>query len=109
MTFFELLVIGFGGFLGAVTRYLISKQMRAGTLVVNLAGSFLIGCIFGCDLSRMWTLFFAAGFAGALTTFSTLNKELIELWQGGNKRKAIVYVVSTYFGGLLFAWIGYFI
>lgn len=109
MTLLHLVAIGVGGFLGAITRYFISKRVAAGTLVVNLTGSFLIGCVFGWELPRIWTLFFAAGLAGALTTFSTLNKELIERWQEGNKREAILHVVFTYCGGLLLAWLGYFV
>ena len=99
MTIFELSMIGVGGFLGAVIRYSIStyfnrpKQIPMGTLIVNLAGALLIGCVFGLELSRIWTFFLASGLAGALTTFSTLNKEIIELWEGKKKKEAVLYVV----------------
>ena len=89
MNFLDMLMVGLGGFLGAVTRYFIATKMNEsgrfpfGTLLVNLAGSLLIGIVFGLELSRIWTLFLASGLAGALTTFSTLNKEIIELWRSG--------------------------
>ena len=115
MTYLEILVVAVGGFLGAVTRYLLSMRMNdseripVGTLVVNLVGSFLIGCVFGLELSRLWTFFLASGLAGALTTFSTLNKELIGLWRIHKRRAAIVYIVVSYCGGILLAVIGYYV
>ena len=92
MTSIDFLMIGIGGFFGAIIRYFISTIMNRpgeiprGTLVVNLAGALLIGFIFGMEIPRMWTLLFASGLAGALTTFSTMNKELIELWRNGEKK-----------------------
>ena len=115
MNYLEMIMIGIGGFSGAIIRYIVSKYLNhgnripMGTLIVNLAGSFLIGCIFGLELSRLWTLFFAAGLAGALTTFSTFTKELIEQWQRGEKREAAQYLLITYIAGLLFTVIGYLI
>ncbi|MCZ2260727.1 fluoride efflux transporter CrcB [Sporosarcina sp. G11-34] len=115
MTFLELSMVGLGGFLGAVVRYFVSMRMNrsgripVGTLTVNLVGAFLIGCVFGLDLSMMWTFFLASGLAGALTTFSTLNKELIELWRNGHKKKALVYVLVTYCGGIILALFGYYL
>ena len=113
MTFLELGMIGIGGFMGAVIRYLISRKMNSaehmpiGTLIVNLMGALLVGMVFGLELSRMWTLLLASGFAGALTTFSTLNKELIELWLIGKKKKMLLYIFVTYCGGIGVTLIGY--
>ena len=98
MTSIDFLMIGIGGFFGAIIRYFISTSMNRpgeiprGTLVVNLAGALLIGCIFGMEIPRMWTLLVASGLAGALTTFSTMNKELIELWKSG--KKSMLYCIS---------------
>lgn len=113
MTIFEVIVIAAGGFIGAILRYLISRKMNRkdgfpiGTLVVNLVGSLLIGFIFGLDLSRISTIFLVSGFAGALTTFSTLNKELVLLWKGSKKRKFFYYLMLTYVVGILFGYFGY--
>ena len=93
MSLLDMLMVGLGGFIGAVTRYFIATKMNesgrfpSGTLLVNLAGSLLIGIVFGSELSRIWTLFLASGLAGALTTFSTLNKEIIELWRSDKNTK----------------------
>ena len=53
MTLIDFLMIGIGGFFGAIIRYLISTYLNCpgeiprGTLVVNLAGALLIGFVFG--------------------------------------------------------------
>ena len=115
MTLLEVVLVGVGGFLGAVMRHFISGKMNGatgipvGTLVVNLVGSLLIGIVFGMDLTRMWALFFASGLAGALTTFSTWNKEIIDLWRAGNRKESSLYAIITVSGGIVFACIGYFL
>ncbi len=113
MTFLDIVMVGIGGFFGAVIRYGMAKKMNysagipRGTLAVNWIGALLIGLVFGLELSKGWTLLLASGLAGALTTFSTLNKELIELWRNGEKENAVCYLVSTYGGGLLLVALGY--
>ena len=108
-------MIGIGGFIGAISRYWISVNMNhsgklpAGTLAVNLVGALLIGIVFGLEISRVWTWLLASGLAGALTTFSTMNKELIELWKSGEKRRALLYFLLTYGGGITLTAIGYYI
>lgn len=117
MTTLELVLIGCGGFLGAVVRYFVSRKMNGvrripyGTLTVNFAGSLLIGIVFGMDLPKVWSLFLASGFAGALTTFSTLQKETILLWHGteNNKKAALIYMIFTYGGGIMLALTGYLV
>ncbi len=115
MTFIDFLMIGIGGFFGAIIRNLISTYLNCpgeipkGTLVVNLAGALLIGVVFGLEIPHMWTLLLASGLAGALTTFSTMNKELIELWRNDKKKPATLYFLLTYGGGITLATIGYYI
>ena len=113
MTFIELLMIGIGGFFGAAARYSISVKLNkqdgfpAGTLLVNLAGSLLIGIIFGLELPLWATLLFASGFAGALTTFSTMNKEFLNMWKIERKRNAVLYLLIIYISGISLAFLGY--
>lgn len=115
MTSIDFLMIGIGGFFGAVIRFYISTFMNRpgkiprGTLAVNLVGALLIGLVFGMEIPRIWTLLLASGLAGALTTFSTMNKELIELWRSDEKRHASLYFLLTYGGGIILAAIGYYI
>ena len=87
----HILYIGVGGFLGAVSRYLISRFMNnlistfpMGTLVVNVAGSFVLGFIvyslaFGKSIPVNLRDMITIGFIGALTTMSTLSYESFRL------------------------------
>lgn len=115
MTMLEIYLIGIGGFIGAILRYLLSSKLNGrfhfpvGTLFVNLVGSLLIGILIGLALPKVWTVFLVSGFIGALTTFSTLQKEVIEVWCEGNKQMVIWYGLLTYGGGILLAFIGYFL
>lgn len=115
MSFFEIVVVGLGGFLGALLRYFVSQRLNAskqwpvGTFLVNSCGSFLIGFIFGMDFERLWLLFFVSGVLGALTTFSTLIKECIELWQLKKWKTAVVYMAVTVIICIAAAMLGYFI
>lgn len=115
MTIEDILIVGIGGFLGAVLRFLLSEKLKGdtglplGTLFVNLTGSFFIGVLFGMQLPKIFTLFLISGFAGAFTTFSTLQKEVIEQWRMDKKKVAVIYVFITYIGGIALAGIGYFI
>lgn len=113
MTIAEVMMIGLGGFFGAILRFLVSRKLNIekrfplGTLIVNLVGSFLIGLIFGLALPKLWTLFLVSGFLGALTTFSTLQREVIGGWHSGKWKDAIFYMSLTYGGGILLALFGY--
>ena len=79
-----ILYVGIGGFLGAISRFLIAGFVQkiagilfpAGTLTVNVLGSFLIGflvMIFENIIAPQWKALFITGFLGALTTFSTFS------------------------------------
>lgn len=88
----EYLVVGFGGFLGANARYLVAnwigqrygERFPYGTLVINVSGSFVIGVFLVLITERYglhpyWRLWFAVGFLGAYTTFSTFSYESLAL------------------------------
>lgn len=91
----NLLVIGLGGFLGAIFRALFSsfvtkiapQSPTLGTLLVNVLGSFLIGALFAYaqnkGISPLFKSFASTGFLGALTTFSTFSYENFLLLQSG--------------------------
>ena len=91
----EILIIGLGGFTGAVLRYIVCNLVQDriqtstftyGTLAVNLVGCFLIGLLSQLiethDLfSPSTRLFIITGFLGAFTTFSTFGNETVNLFQ----------------------------
>lgn len=115
MTLMDLVMVGIGGFFGAVIRYFISMKLNkqngfpTGTLLVNLTGALLIGFVFGLELPLWTTLLLASGFAGALTTFSTMNKELLIMWENGKKGNAIRYLLFLYVSGIVLAFLGYLV
>lgn len=117
----NLILVGVGGFLGSVFRYLVTillarqftTSFPLGTLTVNIVGCFLIGILFALSekgnlLTPEWRIFLTTGFCGGFTTFSTFSYESIRLLQDGEilylSLNVIVSVVigfaSTYLGML---------
>lgn len=101
-----------GGFFGAAIRYIVSVRLNRsefpyGTLLVNWAGSFLIGAAVSAEIAVHWKLFLTAGLAGALTTYSTLMKEIWLFYADNQKIRAISYTAWTFIIGILLAYAGY--
>lgn len=74
----NIFLIGAGGFLGAVCRFLLCEaiEAQAGVLSVNVLGSFMLGMLMYDTeylgfVSPRRKLMFGTGFMGAFTTFST--------------------------------------
>lgn len=109
-----LMAIAAGGFLGAVTRFAIGNAVKRrfpsnfplGTLSVNVAGAFLLGMILGLGIEGGPYSFFGIGFLGAFTTYSTFMVEAWRLEISGDRRKAVLYLVCSYAGGLSSAFLG---
>ncbi|MBK9731298.1 MAG: fluoride efflux transporter CrcB [Chitinophagaceae bacterium] len=87
-----LIIVGLGGFLGTVARFLSQQLVYKlypvvfpyGTLVVNITGCFLIGIFYalserGNVLSPDWRMFLTTGFCGGFTTFSAFTYESVQL------------------------------
>lgn len=115
----EYLVIGLGGILGANARYLVAGWVTQrfglafpwGTFLINISGSFVLG-FFMAYMLRHPTyhysrLFFAVGFLGAYTTFSTFSLESLQLIQNGRVLLALTYMLGSSVIGLFGAWIGF--
>lgn len=87
----QIIYIGIGGFLGAISRFLLAKFINnyftsfpLGTLIVNVSGSFLLGFIIysvldGRNVSAEIRDFSTIGFLGAYTTMSTFAYESFRL------------------------------
>lgn len=110
----SLFLLGAGGFFGAIARYFLSSygnekfsSIPFGTLLVNLIGSFLLGMVIALELSTGYDTLLAIGFLGAFTTFSTMQIEAVQLFDDKQRLRAIMYLITTFSGGTLFAGLGY--
>lgn len=110
--------VAFGAALGGVSRYYMTAfiQQRAGadfpagTLIVNVTGSFLIGFIMRYALqsdivSPETRVFLTTGFCGGYTTFSTFSYETLLMVGDGEYKRAALYIV----GSVAFALVGTFL
>jgi CrcB protein len=103
-----LLYIGFGGFFGAISRFLIASGVQklfggffpVGTLSVNVLGSFIIGIAvlwFEQVIAPEQRAFFITGFLGALTTFSTFSYETTMLIEQSAYYRAFLNIALNVF------------
>ena len=105
-----LALVGVGGAIGAVLRYLIGEWMPDGfpwgTLTVNLLGSLILGVIVGMSLSAEMGLLLGTGIMGAFTTMSAYSVDLIELFEKSEYGPALSYLLVTVVGCPLLAYAG---
>lgn len=110
----ELLVVGVGGFVGAIARYAISGWVHRyyegpfplGTLTVNVLGCFVIGALMTLVDERQFLtptlrLLLMTGLLGSLTTFSTLGYETVALLRGAELRLAFLSFGANALVGLV--------
>lgn len=107
------LAVGFGGFIGAVLRYLISlipiknpESFPLNTFIINIAGAFTIGCIAFAvskneNIDPKLLLFLKVGLCGGFTTFSTFSLETAQLMKSGSVMTAVIYVIASIVVGVL--------
>src|SRR4051794_14494253 len=107
-------LVAIGGFFGAMSRFGLSNLIKErypstfpfATLTINLLGSFLLGFLFGANVSRSWGLFLGTGFMGAFTTFSTFKLENIQLFVQRKWKVLGLYLAISYTLGIFLAFIG---
>ncbi|MFA6001278.1 MAG: fluoride efflux transporter CrcB [Thermoleophilia bacterium] len=106
------LVIGLGGFAGAVSRYIVGlwigerwgRSFPLGTMAVNISGCFLIGLLMSAFLEKsmvspQWRSFLVVGFLGAYTTFSAFEYETGGLIKDGELLYAALNVILSVAAG----------
>lgn len=110
MKLLPIILVGSGGLIGSVLRYLIaifySKHFSAsfipyGTFAVNILGCLLIGIVYGLSerfhfLTPHWRLFLATGICGGFTTFSAFAYENISMLQQSNYTGFAVYSIGSF-------------
>lgn len=107
------LVVGIGGFIGAVCRYLIGfipvkseSLFPIKTLLINIVGAFVIGLITTLAIKHNYVnsrivLMLKVGVCGGFTTFSTFAFETSDLIQNGHVIIALAYILLSVVLGVL--------
>lgn len=117
----SLIAVIVGGATGCVIRWLLAVRLNAlfpslppGTLIVNLAGGFIIGAAMAWflrqpQLDPAWKLLIITGLCGGMTTFSTFALEIVTLLQAGNYLWAMISLFTHLVGSLLMTFAGFWL
>jgi len=112
------IVVGVGGFLGAIARYLLGSYIGSrygvrfpyGTFVINVSGSFFVGLVLALlartTASPFWRYLIPIGFIGAFTTFSTFEYETLRAVQEGQAFAGLLNVALSVIVGFVAVWAG---
>jgi CrcB protein len=113
-----ILAIAAGGALGAPARYEVAQIIHVAkdtfpwaTLATNVSGSFALGFLLVLVIDRFPPTryvqpFFATGFLGAFTTFSTFAVETDLLIKDGHAAIGVVYALTSLIAGFVAVWAG---
>jgi CrcB protein len=113
------LIVFVGAGLGGVMRHAVNLfaarmfgyEFPFGTLIVNVAGSFLMGLLAGffayrTGISQHFRLFLTTGILGGFTTFSTFSLDAALLIERHSYNWAAAYVVGTVMASLVAVFVG---
>ncbi len=110
-----MLLVGTGGALGSIARYLItcifmhlSICSELATLVVNVIGSFIIGLLIPASQNTLYLLL-AVGFCGGFTTFSTFSAQAFQMLQNGQRLSSIIYILASVLISIAFVFLGMYL
>ncbi|MFO0805035.1 MAG: fluoride efflux transporter CrcB [Gemmataceae bacterium] len=112
------LLLAAGGGAGTIARFFTGRAVRElqtarwpelefplGTLLINLAGSVLLGVLAVlCLERRQCYLLLGTGFCGGFTTFSTFSLETYELLRDGKLGFALIYAAASVVAGVFGVW-----
>lgn len=103
-----ILAVAAGGAIGSVARYLVGIASGKifgidfpwGTMIINIAGSFLIGLLIGLfatkwDLPQITRVFLTIGICGGFTTFSTFSMDTWYLIERGAALASMAYLLGS--------------
>jgi len=108
----DIVWVGLAGSVGAAARFVVDGTVRVrvpsrvpvGTIVINLAGSLLLGVLTGLvvfhHVTSTLTLVAGTGFCGGFTTFSTASFETVRLFQQGELAAGGINLTVTVAGAL---------
>jgi CrcB protein len=116
------IAVATGGAIGSIARFWLTGAMTAltgpkfpwGTLLINVAGSLIIGLVAGIALSPSrialnpdLRLFLMTGICGGFTTFSAFSLQTLDLIQAGDMAPALGYIAASVLLCLLAVWCGW--
>lgn len=121
MNIAHLLLVGAGGCIGSMARYLtvavVDKRLNTvfpyGTLAVNIIGSFVLGCLLAWLTKKTgvsavsWKLFLGTGVCGGFTTFSAFAAENFSLLEQRLHGTMALYLFASVAAGLVAVWAGF--
>jgi CrcB protein len=115
----HILLVGLGGFIGSIARYVISTSITKyfplsfplGTFVVNVSGCLVIGIIYGLTsrfgwMTQEWRIFLATGICGGFTTFSAFAYESLRLIETSEYWTFVGYTILSLFFCVLAVFFG---
>lgn len=113
------LIIALGGALGSISRYGVQAYVYKlhpfvfpwGTFLVNIAGCFIMGLVYGLSekgdlLTPEWRIFLTTGFCGGFTTFSTFAYENATLMRGSDFLYMGLYILGSVALGIAAVYMG---
>jgi len=116
----KLLIVGTGGFVGAILRYLVSGWVYSlcgsnfpyGTFAVNTIGCLIFGLLAGLTQSREmltqnFRMLVMVGLLGSFTTFSTFSYEIFTLLNDNQYTAAATNILLSVIIGLFALIAGY--
>jgi CrcB protein len=110
------LLVGLGGAVGSMLRFIVQRLVNTatlpyGTLLVNIAGCFLIGLLWGLttrnSITQTTGLLLISGFCGGFTTFSAFSFEGVQMMQDSRWFMLAGYIGASVIGGLFATFGGY--
>lgn len=104
----QVILVGFGGFLGAAARYLVTLFVHShytgrfplGTFLINLTAAMFMGFLSALLADKVHShqnelLFLTTGVLGGFSTLSALSLETVQLFESGHVVMASLYCIST--------------
>ena len=111
----NILIVGTGGALGSIARYLITCLFvhlaicsELATLLVNIIGSFIIGLLIPASHNTLYLLL-AVGFCGGFTTFSTFSAQAFQMLQSGQRITSLIYILASVLISITFVFLGIYL
>lgn len=105
----SLMLVGIGGVCGGICRFALGRWITrkadtnfpVGTFLINVTGAVLLGILTRVSAGGSAYLLLGDGFLGAYTTFSTFMYEGFHLFQDNEAFNAFVYILGTFFLGVI--------